>query len=71
MRKSCVRTVDKIGILEASVRLHRGIYESWVMDSGALFHATRCMGMMKKFNPLLGKLRLADMKNWVVEANGT
>nr|GEW66920.1 retrovirus-related Pol polyprotein from transposon TNT 1-94 [Tanacetum cinerariifolium] len=37
-------------------------YESWVMDSGALFYATPSMGMMKNFKPLLRKVRLADMK---------
>ncbi|GKA28690.1 hypothetical protein Tco_0714935 [Tanacetum coccineum] len=36
--------------------------ESCVMDSGASFHATICMGMMKNFQPLLGKVRLTDMK---------
>ncbi|GJR10691.1 retrovirus-related pol polyprotein from transposon TNT 1-94 [Tanacetum coccineum] len=36
--------------------------ESWVMDSGASFHATSSMGMMKNFKQLLGKVRLANMK---------
>ncbi|GKA28691.1 hypothetical protein Tco_0714936, partial [Tanacetum coccineum] len=36
--------------------------ESCVMDSGASFHATLCMGMMKNFQPLLGKVRLTDIK---------
>ncbi|GKG03275.1 hypothetical protein Tco_0310911, partial [Tanacetum coccineum] len=42
--------------------------ESWVMDSSASFHATSCMGMMKNFKPLLGKVRLADMK--VLDVSG-
>ncbi|GKA32118.1 hypothetical protein Tco_0718485 [Tanacetum coccineum] len=33
-------------------------YESLVMDSGASFHMTSCMGMMKKFKHLLGNIRL-------------
>ncbi|GJZ55706.1 hypothetical protein Tco_0610899 [Tanacetum coccineum] len=37
-------------------------HESWVMDSGASLHATPCIGMMKNFKPLLGKVRLADRK---------
>ncbi|GJR97628.1 NB-ARC domains-containing protein [Tanacetum coccineum] len=37
-------------------------HESWVMDSGASLHATPCVGMMKNFKPLLGKVRLADRK---------
>ncbi|GKE20641.1 hypothetical protein Tco_1432153 [Tanacetum coccineum] len=37
-------------------------HESWVMDLGASLHATPCVGMMKNFKPLLGKVRLADRK---------
>nr|GEX69385.1 retrovirus-related Pol polyprotein from transposon TNT 1-94 [Tanacetum cinerariifolium] len=36
--------------------------ESRVMDPGASFHATSCMGLMKNFKPLIGKVHLADMK---------
>ncbi|GJS07452.1 retrovirus-related pol polyprotein from transposon TNT 1-94 [Tanacetum coccineum] len=36
--------------------------ESWVMDLGASFHATSCMGTMKNFKQLLGKVSLANMK---------
>ncbi|GKF56675.1 hypothetical protein Tco_0167015 [Tanacetum coccineum] len=36
--------------------------ESWDMDLSASFHATPCMRMLKNFNWLLGKFRLADMK---------
>ncbi|GKB02280.1 hypothetical protein Tco_0830369 [Tanacetum coccineum] len=46
-------------------------YESWVMDSGTSFHATPCIGMMKNFKLLLAKVRLVDIKSWVVEDNGT
>ncbi|GKC39698.1 hypothetical protein Tco_1052082, partial [Tanacetum coccineum] len=37
-------------------------YESWVMNSGASSYATPCVGMMKNFKSLLGKVRLADRK---------
>nr|GEZ50051.1 retrovirus-related Pol polyprotein from transposon TNT 1-94 [Tanacetum cinerariifolium] len=37
-------------------------YESWVMDSGASFHATPSMGRTKNFKPLLRKVRLANIK---------
>nr|GEY02780.1 retrovirus-related Pol polyprotein from transposon TNT 1-94 [Tanacetum cinerariifolium] len=36
--------------------------ESWVIDLGASFHAIPCMGMIKNFNWLFEKVRLADMK---------
>ncbi|GJW21721.1 hypothetical protein Tco_0032343 [Tanacetum coccineum] len=36
--------------------------ESLVMDLSASFHATPCMRMLKNFNRLLGKFRLADIK---------
>ncbi|GKE10207.1 hypothetical protein Tco_1413758, partial [Tanacetum coccineum] len=36
--------------------------EFWVMDSGASFHVTPCLGIMKNFKPLLRNVRLEDMK---------
>nr|GEX69386.1 retrovirus-related Pol polyprotein from transposon TNT 1-94 [Tanacetum cinerariifolium] len=68
------RTVGKKGTLEVSVKGAVNVFanvfddallycieeycESWVMNSGASFHATSCMGMMKNFKPLLGKYRV-------------
>ncbi|CAH9079423.1 unnamed protein product [Cuscuta epithymum] len=44
--------------------------ESWIMDSGASFHACHCRDLMKNFRPYNGRVRLADDKSLEITGIG-
>ena len=44
--------------------------ESWIMDSGASFHACHCRDVMQNFRPYSGRVRLADDKSLEITGIG-